>query len=163
MDHQGVQGSQETAELPCLPGHQQNFIAVCCTQPAQGFIYIRSVLHPFQQRPSCGREAPERRRLFYCQMMKAKHWRLLTPSHELATVIPKETCCRETRNLQRRILLTWANMQCSGCRAMKQSRWHAESMGKNDKVINCMIMCIMNNTEKKSLSSKLKFYDRECG
>lgn len=43
------------------------------------------------------------------------------------------------------------------------SRWPAKSTGKNDKVINCMIMCIMNNREKKSLSSKLKFYDRECG
>lgn len=117
MDHQGVQGSQEMAELHCLPGHQQNFIAVCCAS-AWGFIYIRSVLHPFQQRPSCGREAPERR--FYCQMMKAKLWCLLTPSHELATVTPKETCCRETRNLQRRILLTWANVQCNRFRAMKQ-------------------------------------------
>lgn len=143
-------------------GHQQNFIAVCCAS-ARGFIYIRSVLHPFQQRPSCGREAPERRRHFYCQMMKAKLWCLLTPSHELATVTPKETCCRETRNLQRRILLTWINVQCNRFRAMKQSRWPAKSMGKNDKVINCMIMCILNNREKKSLSSKLKFYDRECG
>jgi len=60
----------------------------------------------------CSRWALEQSRRFYCHMMKVELRCLLTPSHELGTVMLEETRCKEAGNsqCQRRMLLTQVNV-----------------------------------------------------